>query len=104
MADKTWLCVECRLASIDPNFRKPVRLPHRERGTVVLFDVFGEAVCPNCGAQWRRERDQAVLVTHGSVKPATRARAAGGSAIVAKRRGGNGRGAISITPRKGVSK
>ena len=56
------LCPACDRAAHDPAFRNPTHLTHREHGAAMVFDIYGEAVCPTCGARWRRERNDAVLL------------------------------------------
>jgi hypothetical protein len=41
---------------------KPVHLVNPETGAVMLFDVRGEAVCPTCGAHYRRTLNVIALV------------------------------------------
>ncbi len=38
----------------DPLFNRPTHLVHPVTGDRMLFDVRSIAVCPDCGARWRR--------------------------------------------------
>jgi hypothetical protein len=57
------LCARCRRAKHDPLFRFPAHLVHPEHGAHMVFDVRGEAICPECGARWRRLRNEVELVS-----------------------------------------
>lgn len=54
------LCRVCEKSHAGP-LRAPVHLV-RLNGTLVLFDILGEAVCLICRTHWRRERNGAGLV------------------------------------------
>jgi uncharacterized Zn-finger protein len=41
---------------------KPVHLVHPVTGDLMLFDVRGEAVCPTCGARYRRTLNMIMLL------------------------------------------
>jgi hypothetical protein len=41
---------------------KPMRLVHPLTSDLMLFDVRGEAVCPDCGVRWRRVLDLVELL------------------------------------------
>ena len=41
---------------------KPMHLVHPETGDLMLFDVRSEAVCPTCGARYRRTMNVIALV------------------------------------------
>lgn len=55
------LCVLCEQSHAD-TLRSPLHLVHPAHGEHMLFDIFGEAVCPVCRARWRRVRNQPALV------------------------------------------
>ena len=50
---KPKLCRMCIIYREQPLI-KPTHLVHPVRGELMLFDVRGEAVCPTCGARYRR--------------------------------------------------
>lgn len=54
----------CRLCIIvrDQPIMKPTHLVHPVTGDAMLFDVRGEAVCPTCGARYRRTLNVVTLV------------------------------------------
>jgi hypothetical protein len=54
----------CRVCVIhrDQPLMKPTYLVHPVSGEVMLFDVHGEAVCPDCGARYRRTLNVIALV------------------------------------------
>ena len=56
------LCADCDLAAHDAKLRNTSHLTHPERVAKMVFNTWGEAVCPNCGARWRRAHGDAVLV------------------------------------------
>lgn len=56
------LCSACKRARDDPLFRFPNHLVHPEHGKPMVFDVYGIALCPDCGARWRRGGDNAVVL------------------------------------------
>jgi len=47
------LCRACIIVR-EQRIMKPRHLVHPVTGDAMLFDVRGEAVCPDCGARWRR--------------------------------------------------
>ncbi len=47
------LCALCVMVRDQPNM-KPTYLVHPVTGDLMLFDVRGGAVCPTCGAPYRR--------------------------------------------------
>ena len=47
------LCPPCLTARDDPHYRFPLHLVHPEHGKRMVFDVRGQAVCPDCRALWR---------------------------------------------------
>ena len=47
------LCRACVIVRDQP-IMKPRHLVHPVTGDLMLFDVRGEAVCPTCGARYRR--------------------------------------------------
>ncbi len=59
---KRKLCELCRKASTDPLFRNPRHLVNPQTGELMLFDIHGKAVCPDCGAVWHRLRNDLKLV------------------------------------------
>lgn len=63
------LCKDCTDAQ-DP-LKAPMHLVHPEHGALMVFDIFGIAVCPSCIAIWFRDRKGAVLITER--KPPKRA-------------------------------
>jgi hypothetical protein len=48
------LCRLCVIVRDQPSM-KPVHLVHPVTGDLMLFDGRGEAVCPTCGARYRKE-------------------------------------------------
>ena len=46
----------------DQRLMTPVHLVHPVTGDSMLFDVRGEAVCPTCGARYRRTLNVIKLV------------------------------------------
>jgi hypothetical protein len=60
------LCVTCIAARDDKSCKLPLHLVHPENGTPMVFDEYGMAVCPMCGAKWRRDPDRCVLVRKSS--------------------------------------
>jgi uncharacterized Zn-finger protein len=54
----------CRLCVIvrDQPIMTPTHLFHPMTGDLMLFDVRGEAVCPTCGARYRRTLNVIALV------------------------------------------
>jgi hypothetical protein len=48
------LCALCMTAHTDKLFRNPWHLVHLESGELMPFDIRSEAVCPDCGARYRR--------------------------------------------------
>lgn len=56
------LCAVCVAARDDKLFRNPTHLVHPTGGEAMLFDVRGEAICPTCGARWRRTLNVVKLV------------------------------------------
>lgn len=59
---KRKLCAACIRASRDPLFSTPAHLVHPESGRPGLFDIHGNAICPDCGALWHRPRNEVKLV------------------------------------------
>jgi hypothetical protein len=59
---KKHLCAACTLASKDRLFSTPAHVVHPQTGEPQLFDVYGNARCPNCGAMWHRRRNEVKLV------------------------------------------
>ena len=59
------LCIDCDRAANDPNSRNPAHLTHPDHGAPAAFIYWGEAICPTCGARWRRSRNHAVLMERG---------------------------------------
>ena len=55
------LCRACIIVRDQP-IMKPRHLVHPETGDLMLFDVRSEAVCPTCGARYRRTLNVIVLV------------------------------------------
>jgi hypothetical protein len=55
------LCRLCEIVREQP-LMKPMRLVHPETGNLMLFDVRSEAVCPTCGARYRRTMNVIALV------------------------------------------
>jgi hypothetical protein len=55
-------CDDCVVASEDPIFNTPTHLVHPEHGRSMVFDVYCEAVCPDCGSVWRRGADNKVVL------------------------------------------
>jgi hypothetical protein len=53
----------CMTAHTDKLFRNPRHLVHPESGELMLFDIRSEAVCPDCGARWRRVLNVIELVS-----------------------------------------
>lgn len=47
------VCDPCLVARDHPFFRFPLHLVHPEHGKRMVFDVRGEAVCPECRTRWR---------------------------------------------------
>ncbi len=56
------LCVTCIRTRDDPVFRFPMHVVHPEHGKPLVFDVRGEAICPDCGTRWRSKRDNSVEI------------------------------------------
>jgi uncharacterized Zn-finger protein len=56
------LCAACRRARDDPHFEQPMRPVHPVTFVPMLYDVCGEAVCPDCGARRRRDGNAVKLV------------------------------------------
>jgi hypothetical protein len=56
------LCVKCIATRDDESSTLPLHLVHPENGKPMVFDEYGMAVCPTCGAKWRRDPDRCVLV------------------------------------------
>jgi hypothetical protein len=50
------LCAPCSRAANDPYYRFAIHLVHPEHGKRMVFDVRGEAVCPDCHTRWRATR------------------------------------------------
>lgn len=61
-APKRKLCAPCRLARDDPHFTTPRHVVHPVHRKLGVFDVFGMAECPTCGAKWHRWKDGVKLV------------------------------------------
>jgi len=62
------LCVLCRAASDNECTQAPSHVVHPLLGKTGLYDIYGNAKCPECGAVWHRRRNQAMLVeeiSHG---------------------------------------
>lgn len=59
---KPKLCRFCEIAHESANIT-PRHLVHPVSGKWMLFDVCGEAVCPDCGARWRRTLNEVALIT-----------------------------------------
>jgi uncharacterized Zn-finger protein len=55
------LCRACIIVRDQP-LMKPTHLVHPVIGDPMLFDVRGEAVCPTCGARYRRTLNLIALV------------------------------------------
>jgi hypothetical protein len=55
------LCRACVIVRDQPAMA-PRHLVHPVTGDVMLFDVRGEAVCPTCGARYRRTLNVIALV------------------------------------------
>jgi hypothetical protein len=55
------LCRLCELVRDQP-LMKPMHLVHPETGDLMLFDARSEAVCPTCGARYRRTMNVITLV------------------------------------------
>lgn len=47
-------CGTCVETANDPLFNTPLHVVHPERGTPLLYDVRGVAVCRTCRAVWYR--------------------------------------------------
>ena len=56
------LCADCDRAVRDAKFRNTIHLTHPKRRAPMVFNTWGEAICPSCGARWRRAHNDAVLV------------------------------------------
>ena len=56
------LCAVCVIARDNPLFKNPMHLVHPVTWELMLFDLRGEAVCPTCGARWRRVLNVVKLV------------------------------------------
>jgi hypothetical protein len=41
-------------------YRHPQHLIHPEHGKPMVWDIYGEAVCPDCNTRWRSKRDNSV--------------------------------------------
>jgi uncharacterized Zn-finger protein len=55
------LCRICVIVRDQPSM-KPTHLVHPVTGDAMLFDVRGEAVCPTCGARYRRTLNVVTLI------------------------------------------
>ena len=55
------LCRACVIVREQPSMT-PRHLVHPVTGDAMLFDVRGEAVCPTCGARYRRTLNVIALV------------------------------------------
>jgi ribosomal protein L40E len=51
---KATLCAECKRARDDPHFSEPTHLVNPVTWASMVYDILGEAICPKCGARWRR--------------------------------------------------
>jgi hypothetical protein len=58
------LCAPCSLAANDRYYRFPIHLIHPEHGKPRVWDVRGEAVCPNCRTYWLAKRDNSVAIVN----------------------------------------
>lgn len=48
------LCDTCTYHHDHPLFRFPTHLVHPEHGKAMVFNAWGLAICPDCGAAWHR--------------------------------------------------
>ena len=55
------LCRMCVIVRDQPSMT-PTYLVHPVTGDHMLFDVRSEAVCPDCGARWRRVLNIVTLI------------------------------------------
>jgi uncharacterized Zn-finger protein len=55
------LCARCVIVRDQP-IMTPTHLVHPMTGDLMPFDVRGEAVCPTCGARYRRTLNVIALV------------------------------------------
>jgi predicted RNA-binding Zn-ribbon protein involved in translation (DUF1610 family) len=55
------LCGKCIIVRDEPIIR-PTYLVHPVTGELMLFDVRSEAVCPDCGARYRRTLNDITLI------------------------------------------
>lgn len=51
---KKRLCSNCRVTRDQAIVREPPHLVHPVRRQPGLYDVYGHADCPQCGARWHR--------------------------------------------------
>jgi hypothetical protein len=66
----TKLCVKCETARDDKLFfSAPAHLVRPKQSKLAVFDRYGMAVCPTCGAIWHRDRNRSVLVERQRVIP-----------------------------------
>jgi hypothetical protein len=56
------LCALCVFARDDPLFKHPTHLVHPVTAELMLFDVRSQAICPTCGARYRRTMNVIALV------------------------------------------
>ena len=62
MTKKPALCKLCLTARDDRLFRNPTHLVHPLTRELMVFDACTEAICPTCGARWRRVLNVVQLV------------------------------------------
>jgi hypothetical protein len=61
---KAKLCAQCDQARRLPLLHaNPGHLVHPVTGAPNMFDIHGNAICPNCSARWKRERNDVRLTT-----------------------------------------
>ncbi len=66
----TKLCAKCETARDDNLFfSAPAHLVSAKQSKLAVFDRYGMAVCPTCGAAWHRDRNRAVLFERRRVVP-----------------------------------
>jgi len=48
------LCISCRQVEVGS---RPPHVVHPKHGAPLVFDVYGMAICPTCGARWQSRGD-----------------------------------------------
>jgi hypothetical protein len=59
---KRRLCALCRAARDNPLMQAPAHVGLPVKRAPRLYSVYGISECPDCGARWHRQRNQAVLI------------------------------------------